>query len=297
MGLFTESWRLPRGVAFRRGQAVYHSVLLWEDSVIAAMSNDRRDIFNTCTERTSGLRAHANVDAAFIYDKRLTSAEAKQVQRWLVSVNVGSSNELLTHRGMSKAAELMCRWPRPSELAVMVGHMGDMSAPLSYHRMSVRVSQLSKAKGKGQGEGGNVGQFVGPLGNNFNRISKQCDLMYMWLHNGVTLDMYAMHLENLDDALSQVVSLATRTGMSVHANERVTSVRNLVRTAPEFGKPTPLNPYATAFVPASLSLTRSVTGTGRSNAQIVPARSRVGKVGRKTVKIVPASSMMGKVGR
>lgn len=179
------------------------------------MSKHRLSVFDTCKLNTASLRGNALVqDSAFTYDTKLTNSDACKVQRWLHRKGVRTSQDLLSHDGMQKAMELMCRWPRPSELFMMIGCVpitaSSFAAVNKYYRMCVQVSASDHRA---------FGRLVGTLGTNFNELGEDFDLMYIWLHSvspgRSQIVMYAQHEANLHAALKALRPLAKRNKVSV----------------------------------------------------------------------------------
>lgn len=176
------------------------------------MSADRLQAFDTCTTSTVDLRRNAQISGAFKYDTKMSFTDAVKVQQWLFRQDVKTPAELLSHNGMAKAAQLMCRWPRPSELAHMVSSMKGPRQPF-YYRMTIQIA-LMNPRATDRTTTKVISNFVGPMGMNFNRISEERDLMYMWLHTN-RLVMYAVDMDYLTQALADVRNLADMNGIAI----------------------------------------------------------------------------------
>lgn len=179
------------------------------------MSKYRLSVFDTCKLNTTSLRRDADVpDTAFMYDTKLTNKHACSVQQWLAGKGVSTSQSLLTYNGMQRAMELMCRWPRPSELFMMIGCMpvnkSSTTAVKNYYRMCIQVSATDRRA---------FGKLVGTLGTNFIGLGERNDLMYIWLHQisrgKSQVVMYAQYEANLNKALKALGPLAQRCGVSI----------------------------------------------------------------------------------
>jgi len=92
---------------------------------------------------------------------------------------------MFTKDAMEKVSFVLCRWPRPSELGRIVGAMisGGGSADAAKKIRSIRYYTISvwaaNAK-KSENEKGGIEWVVGPLGKNFNDITRRRDLLYIW---------------------------------------------------------------------------------------------------------------------
>ena len=91
------------------------------------MSERRLEEFRQCKSSpgSTALRHSAGVsNGAVEYDVKLSSADACKVGKWLKQNGVRTAVELLKPDGMQTVSKLLCRWPRPSELASMAFCLG-----------------------------------------------------------------------------------------------------------------------------------------------------------------------------
>lgn len=96
----------------------------------------------------------------------------------------------LRNEGMMFIRDLICRWPRPSELKRMVNLIKDRGERASW---SDTIKHRGKFDKKIYFEGhvdfytdvvsdrSAIGKLVGKMGQNFNGVTKRYGLMYMWL--------------------------------------------------------------------------------------------------------------------
>jgi hypothetical protein len=100
-----------------------------------------------------------------------------------------SVRENLTYAGMMQLSALMCRWPRPSELARLAKAAGEK--PIPYWVLEVELHPPN-------GEGGHVfwSGFVGSKGSNLTHLTKKYDLLYVWL-KAPKLTIYGISKESV----------------------------------------------------------------------------------------------------
>lgn len=136
------------------------------------LSRERMRQLVRCQEGDAkALRERYGLDGV-TYSSRLTKSETEALHEYLMDNGVLSPSDVLTYGAMKTASDILCRWPRPSELAqllVRYQRNADVSVDFTYYTGVFGVT------------GRNIGGFVGKLGERFIHLMKQYDLMYVWL--------------------------------------------------------------------------------------------------------------------
>ena len=111
------------------------------------------------------------------YATKMTDDEIKSLLRWAYARwkrGGGGDNKegmvanLMTYKGMAAAARVLCRWPRPSELARIVA-AADMP-PMEYTRMTVTFEAKIP-----------IGKLIGPKGQHLINLTHNHRLLYAWV--------------------------------------------------------------------------------------------------------------------
>ena len=120
-------------------------------------------MFNTCVKDQHDARVSAGLDGISMHDK-MTDAEVFGLRDYFG----GDVRRLLSYEGMQDASHVLCRWPRPSELARVIAASGQGS--MTYR--SFKVVFEAKAP---------LHSIIGPVGKHLNDLTKNNDLLYAWI--------------------------------------------------------------------------------------------------------------------
>lgn len=156
---FCESRYTQRGAAMSDGNAERRP------------ASSRREVFNLCKSGEFATRDRYGL-ADVGYGEKMTKAQVQGMMRYLREERaIDGMEDLLTHRAMSAAAQVLCRWPRPSELARAIQGMN----PGKRAKEAFYFSNTVKVKGSG------IGRFIGKNGVNLYRLTEAADLLYIWV--------------------------------------------------------------------------------------------------------------------
>ena len=166
--------------------------------------------FKDCAATHAGVRAKYALNDVR-YDDRMTDAEVRGLHRYLKDKIKGASKHIdnvLVYNVLKKLSDqVLCRFPRPSELNRLAKLMG--------HTRGLRgVRRTVTLRGSGLG----FGAFVGPLGQNFARLTKDLDLLYLWLDKGDDRDTRKLHMFSVSsdqDSMDAVLEAAEQRGLEV----------------------------------------------------------------------------------
>lgn len=141
------------------------------------MSGYRHEKFKQCANDHDEERGQAGVRNV-TYASKMTHAQMRQLATWLQdSGRATAAKDVMDREVMQTLSVVLCRWPRPSELAVLAGLLPGNSKGLNYFGVTVELEQdqdlsastAHRARSK----------LVGPMGANFNRIGDELGLMYI----------------------------------------------------------------------------------------------------------------------
>ena len=191
------------------------------------------------------------------YGHKLSTAQVEGLAGLLEGLGYKSPDEVLTYGACKAASDVLCRWPRPSELSRVLKYLGHEKCEYYHLRQS-----LSLVKGA------RWGAVVGSKGSNLIEMTEGAsghgELLYAWLHSAgdeATLHLYGRDEEDLADAAK---AFERRWSGQVVVNGAAdVRKRTLSDSTKEFGlspdakvfKPKPkLNPRAKSFVPAAAAV-------------------------------------------
>lgn len=176
--------------------------------------------FNKCAEDNRAERERIGIDG-IEYNRRVEDREVirRLMARFGLDRMVGDKRrammKLLTYQGMNELADVMCRWPRPRELGYIAQEMG---VTAEYYRSVVPL----------QGERRRVAGLIGQEGKNFVRVTRDADLMYVWLKRDdrkdsdvVRVHMYASSRSKLTAGKRALLELAEAQGFEPAEGEAV----------------------------------------------------------------------------
>lgn len=183
-----------------------------------AISADRMRMFKECMASKADNHGSMGLEDITI-DGKLTKKNIDAIVNYM---NSAESNlklaETLTYSGMEKLSEILCRWPRPSEISRIWGAQGKK---FQINRYIIKLNLPTRQDRR---------DFVGPMGQNLIDLTRDTGIMYAWLHTtseGCELRLYgtkdyvknALTHQLLDGKMIGPPSKAARIGMSAWAEE------------------------------------------------------------------------------
>ncbi len=181
----------------------------------------------------------------------MTDAEIGALADFFRAIGYDTVKKILTYDALDKASKVLCRWPRPSELARVAGLIGNvihkpggavtLPLNLSYYSASIPMKHDGDPKYMGYDKAA----FVGTLGANMIKHTKSLGLLYMWLHeaskvpkaNGILDGMlfaYATNLKTLQDALPEISEWASDHNLRVDEHKVHYKVLKMTSRAPDW---------------------------------------------------------------
>lgn len=167
------------------------------------LSQARQARFHTCLSTAASDRERYNLDGV-TYRNPLTMDQIGNLLGYLQDTDtVSEVGDLFTYTSMMVAQNVLCRWPRPSELAEMA-YMFDNKADTVYYTGIVYV------------QGDDVPMLVGKDGAQFASITERFNLLYMWMsrvpkNDGRTFEgthqsifVYSKNPDSIIEALSNI---------------------------------------------------------------------------------------------
>lgn len=102
------------------------------------------------------------------YRKKMTEPELQALHRYLKENDKFFPNNFFSYETMEAASQVLCRWPRPSEMARLsqIFHLG---IDTSYFTGMMSVG------------GSDIALLVGTQAENFSAITEKYNLLYMWM--------------------------------------------------------------------------------------------------------------------
>ena len=127
----------------------------------------REEAFETCSFERS--ERHPDYAEAFsgvrLMDSKMNAAEIDALRGFVDSEDI----DVLSYDGLERVSDLLCRWPRPSE----IGRVLD-DANLKYAMAAGSFSVDSKTT---------LGEVIGTMGENLVEFTKAHNLLYAWVKN------------------------------------------------------------------------------------------------------------------
>lgn len=131
-------------------------------------------------------------------------------------VKFDTASSMFSSEGMRACNDLLCRWPRPSEIFLLAKNYYPQTRAgpaLRYYKMVVPLREPRSSKE-------NVaGKLIGRGGVNLLRLSEDYQLLYAWVDNG-ELRMYARTITPLHQMLDDELVLSL-TDQSSAANKQL----------------------------------------------------------------------------
>jgi hypothetical protein len=235
----------------------------------------RIDDFNECAVKNRERREVLNLQNVS-YDNKLTHAEIKKVAT-LLPTKI-SPEDVLSYTTSFLLSKVLCRWPRPSELARILYVLGHEDAPYYHLRQSISIQKDVK---KGWGT------VVGEKGKNLNEVTEESNILYAWLHKSgskkAVLHLYGGTRESVIDALDKFKNHAVVSEIINDVDSKVNIRKRYVRKdfnddftfdheAKPF-RPKKLNPDAKPFQPGSVpELARRASGGRPTKKRVAVAK-------------------------
>lgn len=200
---------------------------------MAQGDTNRRDDFDVCSEKTQAeLRARYGLGDV-TYEGKMSAEEIEGLRRYLGDKGVSIPDDMLTYRGMETASAVLCRWPRPSELARIAEAAGAGELHVWRAAVTLKLDEPSK--------------WVGMRGSNLIALTMAHDLLYAWLQDGRTLFLYGPTKGSVLAASKNKHVLDSTD--HVNGKPRKIGVKFGVRDRWDWEE-RPYNPSAKPFVPA-----------------------------------------------
>lgn len=157
-----------RELANRR--QTYHRRRLFDTDVPISESR-KRDLVKCITK--TAIRDRINYGLEDVtFSSPLGPKQLGRLREFLADRHdVDDVETLKTHAALSGASEVLCRWPRPKEIA-RLAKMMDPAADTTYYTglLFLRADDSSA-----------IGSLVGPKGRNLNQLTKRYGLLYIWV--------------------------------------------------------------------------------------------------------------------
>lgn len=240
----------------------------------------RGEAFALCRDETMKELRQRYALSGVKYNTQMTDDELRGLWEYLGAADIDSMNALLTYDGMDTASQILCRWPRPSELGRLSWMLGQKK--LMYYRAVLKVKAEVKDDEKNpQGYANRTfGRIVGPMGSNFIGMTKNHDLMYLWMHHVTDravdsfrqrqIFVYAKNRGDLDAGLQAIEDYLA--SFDIHTLSKAVRVMPLRPDAPEwYPIKSGLNVHAKPFAPS----TQTAAVRRRTSTQTQSRRSRI----------------------
>ena len=138
--------------------------------------------FRRCSADTEALRSRFGL-AEVSYHASMDEAQIDGLVAFLKEAGV-SPNNLLTYKNMHLMSQVLCRWPRPRELAEASRKMYAASRGKSgglpvYYVTYFFLDAVDDADAKEIDS--RLGAFVGREGRNLSELTEKNNVMYMWV--------------------------------------------------------------------------------------------------------------------
>ena len=160
-----------------------------------ATNKERLSDFEKCASDNNVTRAAYKLEKVS-YDKKLTNAEIKAAVNLLIKSQLTTPEKVLKYTTNFSLSKVLCRWPRPSELARMLYVLGHEEAMYYHLRQTVSIPKDVKH---------GWGTVVGNKGKNLYEVTEQSDILYAWLHRKgsktAVIHLYGGTRESVIDAL------------------------------------------------------------------------------------------------
>ena len=128
----------------------------------------RLDLFDSCVSDVSAVRSKYNLSGVTYSAKFTEEAQVEGLLLYMRDNGFESFPAMITAMGLKAAAGVLCRWPRPTELALLA-ETADKTNKLWVYRLKVEVAPASPSK------------FVGVHGANLYDLTERNGLLYAWL--------------------------------------------------------------------------------------------------------------------
>jgi hypothetical protein len=143
-------------------------------------SSKWQEKYEECTEKQSNARKSLGISDLRSQDKlspKNITALFALLKRKGYSFDASGSKNILSYNGLEEASKVLCRWPRPSELAVMAKQQNIKG--VNFFKVTAKVDHPNNSNFDAQKM---RSKFVGEMGSNFASVGRDYHLMYVWLH-------------------------------------------------------------------------------------------------------------------
>jgi hypothetical protein len=211
----------------------------------------RQELFGECATGAEQTRTAYGLQAV-TYAGKLNETQVEGLLKFMRAKGYRSFSQMIEHASLAEASNVLCRWPRPSELAQMAKASG--SEDMHVWRATVEVGLRDP------------GGFVGTYGSNLSDLTERTGLLYVWLHsthsnnknNRKTHRLYLYGTSRrvvteaakdafvAEAAVDKPVVVRVRIGDALEWEGKGSDLNPLAR---EFKKPSKLRAEAKAFAP------------------------------------------------
>ena len=144
--------------------------------------------FGKCSESQSDIRSKYGLGGVK-KETKMTDAEVEGLATYLGELGLLKDKATyLSGKTMSQAAKLLCRWPRPSEIARLAINHAPHLGRLQCHSASVKFRFLEEGPNKGK----RFAKLIGAQGTKLIGLTERNNLLYSWASWGA--DDYTLHL-------------------------------------------------------------------------------------------------------
>jgi len=147
------------------------------------VSKDRQAAFAKCATLNKSKRVAYNLDERS-FTNRLTNEQVIRLTEYMKDTKL-TNVHLLEYRGLERLSNILCRWPRPSEVARLFKINNGV---WKLERCTVTMDLPSIAERS---------KFVGKMGASLTALTKKYNLMYAWLQTDG--DTVLLHLYGKDE--------------------------------------------------------------------------------------------------
>ena len=162
----------------------------------------REQEFKNCAKDNTTERRKYDLGKTTL-SERISASQVVGLGNLIQSKGLFKNNAFLTYAGMEEIASVLCRWPRPRELAMVAFHenfkdMVKWSSGSKLAKSDTRELHYFRCRVLFDLEGDppRYGDMIGPKGANLVALTRDNDLMYAW-YDGATMMLYATDMKLL----------------------------------------------------------------------------------------------------
>ncbi len=165
--------------------------------------NEREKDFDTCAEEQLAERKKYNLVETTYNDRIRQQLQVYGLGKLIQNLGLFKNNGFLTYAGMAQIAEVLCRWPRPRELAAVALHKDFRDlVTLTEHSGRKHLVYFRSVVSFRREEGYPMSKLIGPKGQNLVALTEGKDLLYAWCSLG-KLFLYASDRAQLLEAVKE----------------------------------------------------------------------------------------------